>query len=100
LFPAIAAIERREAVELHGRTLDRFLERLEDEHFLTGRMLRQLSALTDGFKPPSGACSAMVALYRGLEELCATLRVHVHLENHILFPRAAALGRARADAES
>jgi regulator of cell morphogenesis and NO signaling len=98
LFPAIVAIERCEAVELHGRTLDRFLERLEDEHFLAGRLLRQLSALTDGFKPPRGACSAMVALYHDLEELCATFRVHVHLENHVLFPRAAALGRARADA--
>lgn len=98
LFPAIAAIERREAVELHGRALDRFLERLEDEHFVTGRMLRHMHALTGGFAPPEGACPTLVALYHGLEELSATLRVHVHLENHVLFPRAAALSRARADA--
>jgi regulator of cell morphogenesis and NO signaling len=98
LFPAIAAIESREAVELHGRTLDRFLERLEDEHFLTGRMLQHLQTLTGGFEPPEGASSTLVALYRELDELSAMLRMHVHLENHVLFPRAAALSRARADA--
>jgi regulator of cell morphogenesis and NO signaling len=98
LFPAIAAIESREAVELHGRTLDRFLERLEDEHFLTERMLQHLQTLTGGFEPPAGAPSTLTALYPELAELSATLRRHVHLENHVLFPRAAALSRARADA--
>ena len=99
LFPAIAAIERCEAVELHGRTLDRFLERLEDEHFLTGRMLKRLELLTDGFTPPDRSSPRLVALYVALEALSVTHKVHVHLENHVLFPRAAALGRARADGE-
>jgi regulator of cell morphogenesis and NO signaling len=98
LFPAIVAIESHEAVELHGRTLDRFLERLEDEHFLTGRMLQRLQALTGGFEPPVGACPTLVALYRELSDLAAMVRLHVHLENHVLFPRASALSRARADA--
>lgn len=98
LFPAITAIERGESVELHGRTLDRFLERLEDEHFLTGRMLQHLHKLTGGFDPPEAASPTLIALYQELEELSAMLRMHVHLENHVLFPRAAALSRARADA--
>lgn len=99
LFPAIVAIERREAASLHGRSLDRFLEKLEDDHFSVGRMLQQLHALTDGFVPPEEACNTFRALYHGLHELSDTLKQHVHLENHVLFPRAAALGRARADAE-
>ena len=98
LFPAIVALERKEHVELHGRTLDRFLERLEDEHFSVGRQLEQMRALTGGFLPPDGACNTFRGLYHGLEELSSTLKEHVHLENHVLFPRAAALGRTRADA--
>jgi regulator of cell morphogenesis and NO signaling len=98
LFPAIVALERGEAVELHGRALDRFLERLEDEHFTVGRMLQQLHALTSGFMPPDDACNTVRGLYHGLEDLSNTLKEHVHLENNVLFPRAAAIGRARADA--
>jgi regulator of cell morphogenesis and NO signaling len=98
LFPAILALERKEHVALHGRTLDRFLERLEDEHFTVGRQLEQMRALTGGFLPPDGACNTFRGLYHGLEELSSTLKEHVHLENHVLFPRAAALGRTRADA--
>lgn len=99
LFPAIAAIERCEAVELHGRTLDRFLERLEDEHFLTGRMLKRLELLTESYTPPAGASPLLAALYGRLKSLSSAHRVHVHLENHVLFPRAAALGRVRADGD-
>jgi regulator of cell morphogenesis and NO signaling len=98
LFPAIVALERGEAVPLHGRALDRFLEKLEDDHFSVGRMLQQLHSLTGGFDPPEDACNTFRALYHGLHELSDTLKQHVHLENHVLFPRAAALGRARADA--
>ena len=98
LFPAIVALERREGVVLHGRALDRFIERLQDEHVTVGRMLRQMRDVTGGFVVPSGACATFRALYHGLEELSASLHEHVHLENHVLFPRAAALGRARADA--
>jgi regulator of cell morphogenesis and NO signaling len=98
LFPAIVALERGEAVPLHGRALDRFLEKLEDDHFSVGRMLQQLQSLTGGFDPPEDACNTFRALYHGLHELSDTLKQHVHLENHVLFPRAAALGRARADA--
>ena len=99
LFPAIVALESGSPVAMHGRSLDRFLEQLEDEHVSVGRLLERLDSLTGGFVPPAGACPTFHALYHGLEELSATLKQHVHLENYILFPRAAALGRARADAE-
>ncbi len=98
LFPAIVALERRESVVPHGRTLDRFLEKLEDDHFSVGRMLQQLHSLTDGFVAPAEACNTFRALYHGMQEFSDTLKQHVHLENTVLFPRAAALGRARADA--
>jgi iron-sulfur cluster repair protein YtfE (RIC family) len=46
---------------------------------------------------PSSFCVTR-SLYHGLQELSDTLQQHVHLEITVLFPRAAALGRARADA--
>jgi len=45
--------------------------------------------------PPADACPTFRGLYHGLEELEREMHLHVHLENHILFPRAAALVRDR-----
>lgn len=98
LFPAILALEERQHVALHGRALDRFIEQLEDEHVSVGRLLERLRALTNAFAAPEGACPTFKGLYHALEEFSTTLKRHVHLENYVLFPRAAALGRARADA--
>ena len=55
--------------------------------------------LTDGYAPPDWACPTFRGLYFGLSQLEADMHVHVHLENHILFPRAAQLA-ARACASS
>ena len=41
------------------------------------------------------ACPTFRGLYHGLAELEREMHLHVHLENHILFPRAAALARSR-----
>lgn len=98
LFPTIGALERHDPSLLHGRALDRFLEELEDEHITVGRLLERLRSLTEGFRPPEDACATFRRLYAELDQFSATLKQHVHLENYVLFPRAAALGRARADA--
>ena len=50
-----------------------------------------MRALTDGYTPPEGACPTFRGLYYGLSELERDMHLHVHLENHILFPRAARL---------
>jgi regulator of cell morphogenesis and NO signaling len=47
--------------------------------------------ITHHFTPPPGACPSFRALYSGLEGLERELHRHVHLENNVLFPRAAAL---------
>jgi len=45
--------------------------------------------LTSAFTPPEGACPTYRGLYHGLAEFERDMHVHVHLENNILFPRAA-----------
>lgn len=61
---------------------------LTQEHDDHGARLQEIRALTDSFTPPKGACPTWRALYLALDELEQALMEHVHLENHILFPRA------------
>lgn len=57
-----------------------------DEHAVS---LRTVRALAHDFVPPAEACGTWRALYKGLEALERMVMEHVHLENHVLFPRHA-----------
>ena len=46
--------------------------------------------MTGDYTPPEWSCPTFRGLYHGLSELEREMHVHVHLENHILFPRATA----------
>jgi regulator of cell morphogenesis and NO signaling len=66
---------------------------MEREHEVAGLALKTIRRLTDGFRPPDDACGSFRALYAGLEILEADLHAHIHLENNVLFPRAAGMER-------
>ena len=96
LFPAIVALEAGAAP---GRSagwtwIDQPIGAMEAEHASAGAALERIAELTDGHVPPEDACPTFRGLYHGLAELEREMHVHVHLENHILFPRAAALARS------
>lgn len=61
---------------------------MESEHLEHGRNLARLRELATDFVPPPAACGTWRALYLGLEELERDVMQHIHLENHVLFPRA------------
>ena len=42
-----------------------------------------------GYAPPADACVSYRTLYEALDALERDLHEHIHLENNILFPRAA-----------
>lgn len=89
LFPAIRRLEARFAppdLRLEGATMA-----MEHEHDNAGAVLSELRVIADDYVTPKWACETFRALYHGLSELEATMYVHVHLENNILFPRALAL---------
>lgn len=79
---------------LSGRPLPKGgpIERMLAEHAGAEVLLAELRALTDGFAVPQGACTTWRALWAGLEALERDLVDHMHLENSVLFPRAAAQG--------
>jgi regulator of cell morphogenesis and NO signaling len=70
--------------------------RMMSDHEDLGAQLETLAQLTTDFIPPDGACTTWRALYAACQKLDTDLRVHLHLENNILFPRFADRSLARA----
>ena len=98
LFPLVDRMAETEAFgrlpdELRNATLAMPIMVMENEHDDAAGALRSLRSLTDGFTPPEGACNTYRGLYHGLEELETDTHRHIHLENNVLFPRAAELER-------
>jgi len=97
LFPAILSLEAQpSAISPVARWIGQPVEAMEAEHAETGAALERIARLTGGYVPPVDACPTFRGLYHGLAELDREMRLHVHIENHILFPKAAALVRDRA----
>lgn len=96
LFPFIVEMEHaaqsgQMVPGFHCGSISSPIAVMEDEHASAGRALWLLRRITQDFRVPDGACETYVALLAGLKELEADLHQHIHLENNILFPRAAAL---------
>ncbi|MGE5048603.1 MAG: iron-sulfur cluster repair di-iron protein [Deltaproteobacteria bacterium] len=60
------------------------------EHQKVGAALHRLRELADDFVAPEWACTSYQTLLRELRTLEGDVLRHVHLENHVLFPRLAA----------
>jgi regulator of cell morphogenesis and NO signaling len=96
LFPYV---ERLEALAADGQQLPASpfgsiqapIGMMEHEHETAAQALRRLRELTAGYAPPADACNTFRGLYHGLAELEKALHEHIHLENNVVFPRAARL---------
>ena len=91
LFPLVRRIEAGTDHERDRQPFDRLRSTLEADHVEARHTLQVLRAATDRYEPPVHACATVRGLYRGLKELEQLMQLHVHLENNVLFPRAAAL---------
>jgi regulator of cell morphogenesis and NO signaling len=95
LFPTIVAAEAGarnspESAE-SWQWIRQPIDVMEAEHETAGAAMKTMRELTDDYTPPPDACPTFRGLYHGLAELERDMHVHVHLENNILFPRAARL---------
>lgn len=81
LFPAILK---------SGDAVDQQIQAAEDEHDAVAGIMAELRAITNNFTPPEWACTTYRALYAHLAEFEQDLHIHVHLENNVLFQKAAA----------
>jgi len=92
LFRAIRAIEAGAVTAAMGISAP--IAVMEEEHDHAGRLLAELRQLSGDYVVPEWGCATVRALYAGLAELEASMHLHVHLENNILFPRALQLASA------
>lgn len=67
------------------------LEKLIREHDEVGEAVHAIRRLSNDYELPSDACNTFMVTYRKLREFEDDLHRHVHLENNILFPKAALL---------
>jgi regulator of cell morphogenesis and NO signaling len=58
------------------------------EHDRAGELLAALRAATGGYAVPADACASYRSLYERLEVLETDTHLHIHKENHTLFPAA------------
>ncbi|HEU4510874.1 MAG TPA: iron-sulfur cluster repair di-iron protein [Pyrinomonadaceae bacterium] len=96
LFPYI---EKMEQAELKNQpvpfapfgTVKNPIRMMMMEHDTAGDILRKLRAVTADYQVPPDGCISFQTLYQALEGLEKDLHQHIHLENNILFPKAAEL---------
>ncbi|HXE95276.1 MAG TPA: iron-sulfur cluster repair di-iron protein [Dongiaceae bacterium] len=96
LFPAIKRID---AARIAGNTpeaadvetIRASLIRLDREHQEIGDAVHAIRHLANGYALPEDVCNTFAVTYQKLKEFEDDLHKHVHLENNILFPKAARL---------
>ena len=93
LFPVIVALEGGEPLPMSdaAQWIQSPIAAMESDHAEAGAALAFIREVTHSFAPPEWACPTFRGLYYGLSQLEADMHLHVHLENNILFPRAARL---------
>lgn len=97
-FPAI---RRLEAAASSGRPLDpkdmailqAALKTLGTDHEKIGDAAHKIRHLSKDYAIPEDACNTFAVSYQKLKEFEDDLHKHVHLENNILFPKAARMCR-------
>jgi regulator of cell morphogenesis and NO signaling len=95
-FPAL---KRADAARITGtspnatdrETIKASLIRLYREHEEIGDEVHTIRRLSKEYAIPSDACNTFMVTYQKLREFEDDLHKHVHLENNILFPKAAQL---------
>lgn len=96
LFPYIDALDQTArgngSVEPpFFQTVRNPVQMMMQEHDSAGDLVRQIRKASRDYQPPEDACATFRAAFQELQQFEADLHLHVHLENNILFPRAAEL---------
>lgn len=100
LFPAIVSLG---SVAGSGRPVGQpqfgsvrtSISMMERDHDLAAQYLDEMRDVTYGYDLPENACHSFRELYDELQALEADIHTHIHLENNVLFPRAARLEQER-----
>ena len=91
IFPNIHALERKGSRHLASQTVQNLIKSMVDDHRYEVLTLKSLAELTNNYVAPPDADYALTVTYSALRELEEDLKIHMHLENNILFPKAGVL---------
>ncbi|MCU7695072.1 iron-sulfur cluster repair di-iron protein [Haoranjiania flava] len=94
LFPAIKEAVAGKRNGSNGAAQDSIKQpilMMQKEHEIAGEDLTYFRKLTNDYALPADACNSYNYLFEKMKEFEADLHQHIHLENNILFPKAAAL---------
>lgn len=95
LFPHIKQLVKAKQTgttpEIFIADINAPLQMMEADHEAAGELLQQIREATNDYTLPAGACNSFALTYHKLKSLEEDLHQHIHLENNILFPKAAAL---------
>ncbi|MBB4802083.1 MULTISPECIES: iron-sulfur cluster repair di-iron protein [Flavobacterium] len=96
LFPFIKKLVHAtlsdELIELpHFETIQNPIAMMMHEHDAEGVRFRKIAELSNNYTPPADGCNTYKVTFAMLEEFEQDLHKHIHLENNILFPKAAKL---------
>ncbi|HSF46134.1 MAG TPA: iron-sulfur cluster repair di-iron protein [Chitinophagaceae bacterium] len=86
LFPMMANVGQMSSAQLAGP-----IHVMEAEHEEAGDLLARIREITHDYTPPEDACTTHRLMLEELKGFEVDLHEHVHLENHLLFPRAIAM---------
>ncbi len=95
LFPSISA-RADERGDLAPGIADPIRAML-GEHDRAGELLARLRTVTGAYTPPEDGCASYRSRYERLATLELDTHVHIHKENHVLFPAVLELAAATTD---
>ena len=99
LFPYIRQIiESSNSGKFHNTppfgSVQNPISMMMEEHDIEGERFRQIASLSNSYISPSDSCHTYKVCFAMLKEFEEDLHLHIHLENNILFPKAAELEKA------
>jgi len=95
LFPHIAnLVSRKNGEDSNSELACGVLEPINQmisEHEIEGERFEKISTITQSYTPPADGCNTYQVTYKTLQEFEQDLHRHIHIENNILFKKAAKL---------
>lgn len=96
LFPAVRKMVKAKETgttleKPHFGTVKNPIQMMMIEHENEGERFRLIAELSNNYTPPEDACNTYRVTFALLQEFENDLHRHIHLENNILFPKAAEL---------
>jgi regulator of cell morphogenesis and NO signaling len=89
VFPYIQKMVRNSGHNLNTlQTIQRPISSMKEDHDHEVIALKKIRELTNNYQAPKRSDYALIVTYRAMKELEEDLKIHMHLENNLLFPKA------------